>query len=223
MCSDYQRKKELGKMQGEFSHLKIPLRFPKHNEWGVREQSEIRPSQEALVVRRDAEGAELTPMRWGMVPFFHKGKDLKAWKAATFNARAETVKTAASFRGAFQRRRCLVVADAWYEWQGEGKPKPMYRLSPKGDTPMAFAGLWDRCTTADCGDVESFTIVTQPAGSPLNTVHDRAPVVLFQNEWSRWLDASAHVDDLLDCESADRFDIERYYRPEKPAEIGALI
>ncbi|MDB5714171.1 MAG: response-associated peptidase [Sphingomonadales bacterium] len=68
-----------------------------------------------------------------------------------------------------------------------------------------LAGIWDRCETTDQGAVESFTVVTQPARAPLNGYHDRAPVVLFGQNWSRWLDLSANVDDLLGPESTDRF------------------
>ena len=70
---------------------------------------------------------------------------------------------------------------------------------------MMCAGIWDRCETTDLGPVESFTIVTQPAGAPLNAHHDRASVVLFRDEWARWLDVDADVSDLLGPESRDRF------------------
>ena len=72
-----------------------------------------------------------------------------------------------------------------------------------------FAGIWDRCHTADLRPVDSFTIVTQPAGAPLNAYHHRAPVILFGDEWGRWLDTDADVSDLLGPESRDRFEIVR--------------
>ena len=70
-----------------------------------------------------------------------------------------------------------------------------------------FAGIWDRCDTADLDPVDSFTIVTQAAGAPLNGYHDRAPVVLFGQEWGRWLMGEADVSDLLGPESPDRFSV----------------
>ena len=70
-----------------------------------------------------------------------------------------------------------------------------------------FAGIWDRCETTDQGPAESFTIVTLPAGAVLNGYHDRAPVVLFGDEWARWLDLDGDVADLLGPESADRFTV----------------
>ena len=76
-----------------------------------------------------------------------------------------------------------------------------------GGEPIAFAGIWDRCETSDVGTVESCTIVTQPAGAPLNGYHDRAPVILFLGDWARWLDLEADVNDLLGPESKHHFDI----------------
>src|SRR3546814_6978014 len=80
-------------------------------------------------------------MRWGLVPFFHK-KPVREWKAATFNAKAETVKTLASFREPFRRRRCLIAADGWVEWKGEGKPKPKFYIAARDGESICFAGLW---------------------------------------------------------------------------------
>ena len=73
---------------------------------------------------------------------------------------------------------------------------------------MCFAGVWDRCATAYVGEVESFTIVTQPAGAPLNGYHDRAPVVIPRANWSTWLDTAADVSVLLGPESVDGFSVE---------------
>ena len=142
------------------------------------------------------------------MPWFHRD-NLKDWKFATFNARAETVKTARSFKDNFARRRCLVAASGWYGWTGEKGSKTMWQFEPK-DEPMYLAGIWDRCQTADAGVVESFTIIVQPAGPPLNAYHDRAPVALFGEECRAWLDLDADVDHLLGPESRDCFTIMRY-------------
>src|SRR3546814_7629829 len=103
-------------------------------------------------------------MRWGLVPFFHK-KPVREWKAATFNAKAETVKTLASFREPFRRRRCLIAADGWVEWKGEGKPKPKFYIAARDGESICFAGLWCRTRSDADGEVESFTLVTQPPGA----------------------------------------------------------
>jgi putative SOS response-associated peptidase YedK len=94
--------------------------------------------------------------RWWLVPFWHKGA-LKDFQLTTFNARSETVASAATFREAFKRRRCLVPASCWYEWTGPKGSKAKWRFTPRGEPWLCFAGIWDRCVTADAGEVESFT------------------------------------------------------------------
>lgn len=181
----------------------------------MQPMEQVRPTNQAPVAHLDREGRLVVAnLRWGLIPYFQSGKPIKSWKFTTINAMAETVKDKPSFRSCFKSRRCLVVADGWYEWSGsradDPKKKQPYLFTPKADQPpMAFAGLWDRCDTADEGPVESFTIVTQPAGSPLNGYHDRAPVTLFGDEWARWLDCSGDVDDLLGPESRDRFEVRK--------------
>lgn len=206
MCTDYRRTKGYAELREQFSQIRIPIVLPEpHAAPNLAPQSEVRPTNLAVVLRPHGDGVELARLRWGLIPFFHRGT-VKEWKAATFNARAETVATAPSYRGAFQRRRCLIAADGWVEWKGEGKPKPKFYIEPRGGEPICFAGLWDRCTTSDAGLVESFTMVTQPPGA-LSDVHDRAPVVLRQNEWARWLDAENDVADLLTAEPADLYTV----------------
>src|SRR3546814_4763992 len=108
-------------MRDEFTHIRLPVRFgPGAAAPNLAPQNEVRPTDQAVVFRRFDDGVELVRMRWGLVPFFHK-KPVREWKAATFNAKAETVKTLASFRMPFRRRRCLFAADGWVEWRGEGK------------------------------------------------------------------------------------------------------
>lgn len=171
---------------------------------------QIRPTNDAPIVRMIDGGPNVGKARWWLVPWFHKGA-VKDWKATTFNARAETVATSRAYRDSFKRRRCLVVVDGWYEWsgprEGDEKRKQPWLFKSRDGEPIMFAGIWDRCDTTDQGPVESFTIVTQPAGAPLNTYHDRVPVVLFGTEWARWLDVKADVTDLLGPESADRFTV----------------
>ena len=90
--------------------------------------------------------------------------------------------------------------------EGEGTPKPKFAIEPRNDEPICSARLWCRTRSDEDGEVESFTIVTQPPGT-LSDVHDRAPVVLWQDDWARWLDIDADVDDLLSAEPADRFTV----------------
>jgi putative SOS response-associated peptidase YedK len=178
----------------------------------IEPREQIKPTQHAPIVTLGDAGPEIWNARWWLVPFFHKG-ELKAWKSTTFNARSETVATSRSYRDAFQKRRCLVVADAWFEWMGErtdgsGRKQP-YVFRPKDDEPIMFAGIWDRCETSDQGIVESFSIVTQPAGSELNMYHDRAPVVLFGDQWSGWLAPQSDHAELIREQPANKFVVEK--------------
>ena len=217
MCGDYQRRKGFRSYVDEFSDLRLPLIFPElHAAPNLEPQAEIRPTVSAPIFRRRGGGVEMVTARWWLLPFWHKGP-LKAFKLATFNARAEDVAKKPAFCEAFKRRRCLVAADGWYEWTGPKGQKTKWLFTPQDDAPICFAGLWDRCETSDAGTVESFTIVTQPAGAPLNTYHDRAPVVLTQQHWQTWLDLDADVTPLLGPESADLFNVEYVSGPAAPS------
>ena len=214
MCSNYQRRKTYREYFEEFSHTAIPLVFPDlHAAPNLEPQPEIRPTDQAPIFRLGAGGLEMVAARWWLVPFFHKGP-LKEFRLATFNARSEDIASKPTFREAFARRRCLVPADGWYEWTGPKGGKTKWRYNPIGDTPICFAGLWEQATTSDAGPVLSFTIVTQPSGAPMNAHHDRAPIVLTQRDWARWLDTGAKVDDLLGPESPEAFTVTRISGPD---------
>ena len=146
-------------------------------------------------------------MRWGLVPYWFKGPTLKEFKLTTFNAKADPVVTAASFKGPFARRRCLVAADGWYEWTVGKGSKQRHLFTRKDGAPLTFAGLWERWKPPEGSPVEIFTIVTQPAGAPLSGYHDRVPVVIWQEDQKRWLSVKEGVSDLIVAQDADRFDL----------------
>lgn len=103
----------------------------------------IAPTQDVLAIRLNAEGhREAVDLRWGLIPFWAKDEKIAY---STINARAETVATKPAFREAFKRRRCLIAADGWYEWQEVApKVKQPYRFTLNPEAPFAFAGLWER-------------------------------------------------------------------------------
>ncbi len=113
------------------------------------------------------------------------------------NARAETLATKPAFRDAFRRRRCLVIADGFYEWHKRDGAKQPYFIHMKGDAPFAFAGLWARSEKFET-PIETCTIVTTEANALLRPMHDRMPVILDREACDRWLDAS--VDDTAALE-----------------------
>jgi len=148
----------------------------------------IAPTQTVDVVRAADSGNELVHMRWDLVPFFWK-KPLKDKKFSTFNARAETLATANSFRAAFRHRRCIVPVSGFYEWRRpkqKGQP-PVYFSSADG-TPLALAGLWDQWVDPGSGDpLLSCTIVTTEPNAMVKPLHNRMPVILTRSEAETWM------------------------------------
>jgi putative SOS response-associated peptidase YedK len=146
----------------------------------------VAPTQDAMAVRRHPETGErrLDLLRWGLVPHFTK--DLKAARRP-INARAETVATSGMFRGALAARRCLVPADAFYEWRVSNGDKQPYAIARRDGQPMAFAGLWEGWRSPEGEVLRSFTIVTTTANAALRPLHERMPVVLEPADWPAWL------------------------------------
>lgn len=142
---------------------------------------------------------ELAPLRWGLIPFW--AKDLKMG-ARMINARSETVATKPSFRSAFKKRRCLVVADGFYEWRKQGKQKQPYYISQANEKPFTLAGLWESWTNpAHDQVIESCTILTTSANAMMAPLHDRMPVFLDSDHHEIWLDAEFqdvnHLESIL--------------------------
>jgi putative SOS response-associated peptidase YedK len=125
-------------------------------------------------------------MRWGLIPFW--SKDAKVG-FSTINAKAETVATAPAFREAFKTRRCLIPADAFYEWQKIGaKTRQPFDIGMKDGSPYAFAGLWERWRDpATKEPLETFAVITTDPNELLQPLHDRMPVILEPKDYDRWL------------------------------------
>lgn len=179
----------------------------------LQPDDDVRPTTAQLVARQEEGRWVLDRMRWGLVPFWRGGKPLKdtargkgdGFKLTTFNARTETVASAATFRGAFARRRCLVPASAWYEWTGPAGGKTRHRFARADGQSLWFAGIWDHCETPDAGPVTSFTILTTPSQGWLTEFHTRAPVILEPADWAGWLDAAQDAGPLMAAVRPDRF------------------
>jgi putative SOS response-associated peptidase YedK len=146
----------------------------------------VAPTQDAMAVRRHPESGErrLDLLRWGLVPHFTK--DLKAARRP-INARAETVATSGMFRGALAARRCIVPADAFYEWRILDGDKQPFAIARRDGRPMAFAGLWEGWRSPEGEVLRSFAIVTTTANATLRALHERMPVVLEEADWPAWL------------------------------------
>jgi putative SOS response-associated peptidase YedK len=146
----------------------------------------IAPGQPVAVVRQEAraEGRELAFLRWGLIPDWADDPSIGNRLA---NARSETAATKPSFRRAFQSRRCLVVADGFYEWQKTNGRKQPYFVGLQSDRPFGLAGLWERWEKHG-EPVESCTILTTDANELMQPIHERMPVILPPDQYALWLD-----------------------------------
>lgn len=177
-------------MCGRFTLKTRPEVLAQHFELTEAPSVELRyniaPTQPVAVVRTGPEGSgrELSRLRWGLIPSW---ADDPAIGNRLINARAETAAEKPAYRAAFRNRRCLVLADGFFEWaKADGAKHPHYfRLKDGG--PFAFAGLWERWTKGE-QPIESCTLLTTEANDVVGPVHERMPVILGPEEYSRWLD-----------------------------------
>ena len=154
----------------------------------------------AAVVEHHGERV-LDTFRWGLVPFFAEGPKARS---PLINARAETVEVAPAFRTSFARRRCIVPADAFYEWRRHRDPasgrvtrSEPFAIRLQDDEPMAFAGIWAIWRDPRTAErLYSLAIVTGQPNDLVATVHDRMPVVLERDDWDTWLAEAATPDEL---------------------------
>jgi len=158
----------------------VPVLEPRYN---------VAPTQDVACIRAGEEGARAFAMlHWGLVPKWAKER---AIGNRMINARSETIAEKPSFREAFRKRRCLVLADGWYEWQVTAGGKQPWFIRRSDARPFAFAGLWERWKDPATGaQLESCTIATTDAAESIRKIHERMPVVLAESDWDRWLDAA---------------------------------
>jgi putative SOS response-associated peptidase YedK len=190
VCGRYDLSENPAAIRAKFSVPTVPE---------FKANMDVRPTELNPIVRlnRARDANECALARWGLVPSW--AKDL-TFGTRTINARAETLTTAPAFRGAFEARRCLVPASAFYEWSGPKGHRVKWRIVLADEPLFALAGLWewwkDR-SSADATPVHSYTIITTEPNSALADIHDRMPVIILPQHYARWLDPAQRVDDLL--------------------------
>lgn len=185
MCGRYARRSDKQRI-AEWFHAEQEAA-----ELGVPDSDyNVAPTTYQPIVResRTTGARKLVLARWGLVPFFTKNlKDLKTM--STINARAETITGTAMWREPVKKRRCLVPADAFYEWPKDPKaPRKPYAIEMKDGGMFAFAGLWDAWKDAEGKWLQSYAIVTTEANELMVKIHPRMPVILRQQDYDRWLD-----------------------------------
>jgi len=180
MCGRYSFAPEL-KIVNE--HYDITI-----NDGDLEKNYNCAPSQKLPVISNDAPG-ELNRYSWGLIPFWAKDKSI-GYKM--INARGETLTEKPAFRKAFKSRRCLVLADAFYEWKkvAGSKEKIPYRIFVPGQPVFSMAGIWETWKNPDGEIIRSFSIVTISPNELMAEIHDRMPVILSKEDEKNWLESN---------------------------------
>jgi putative SOS response-associated peptidase YedK len=148
----------------------------------------LSPTQQASVVMAAESGPQLRRARWGLIPSWAKDEKIGS---SLINARGETVATKPAFRSSFKKRRCLVLADGFYEWQKIGAGKQPIYIRMREGKPFLFAGLWDRWN-----DIETFTIITTTPNELCSKIHDRMPVILKDDDFLKWINPATPLEEV---------------------------
>lgn len=174
MCGRFSLKTTPDTLERIFGHAVPPGYRPRYN---------VAPGQEVLAILSDADGERAAMPKWGLVPFWAKDPSIGN---RMINARAESVAEKPAFRDAFRRRRCLVLADGFYEWRRmTGRKQPMWIQLQSGE-PFAFAGLWERWDRGQA-PLQTCTILTTGANEFMRSIHERMPVLLNGEAAADWL------------------------------------
>jgi putative SOS response-associated peptidase YedK len=199
MCGRYDLSDSPAAIRAKFSVPAVP---------GFAANADWRPTDRAPIVRLAADGErECVLARWGLVPPW--APDLK-FGTRCINARAETVASLPAFRSAWRKRRCLVPANAFFEWSGAKGQRLKWRISLREEPLFALAGLWEWWQDRASGEgVASYTIVTCAANAAIAPLHDRMPVILRETDYARWLAPAAGTEALLAPIEADTLQIAR--------------
>jgi len=167
----------------------------------ARARYNIAPTQRASVIRRTTAGLAVDELRWGLVPRWSRGDGGGGAAGATagplVNARAETLAGKPAFRDAFRDRRCLVLADGFYEWQVLGRSRQPWRFTRSGGEVFLMAGLWEWwLAPGRATPLETFTVITTAPNAVVAPIHDRMPACLDPESAALWLDPRTPVDML---------------------------
>ncbi len=161
-----------------------------------RPRYNIGPGSGIVAVYEDPErdGARRAGVfHWGLVPHWARDPNIGL---RLVNARAETVARKPAYREAFRRRRCLVPASGFYEWDRRLRPAWPYYIYPAGEPFMALAGVWEHWRHAGGTEIVSVALITMPANSLVGRIHDRMPLILPRGQWDAWLDCSRVPPDI---------------------------
>ncbi len=187
MCGRFTLTVNPADLQDAFSNYTFPTQFaPRFN---------IAPSQPVLAIpNNDKFKADF--FIWGLIPLWAKDPSIGN---RLINARAETLAEKPSFRGSYKHKRCLVLADGYYEWQATGvkKPKVPYFIHMQDRQPFAIAGLWDTWEGPDGSSLQTCTLITTAPNELMEPIHDRMPAILHPRDYAKWLDPAPQTPERL--------------------------
>ena len=185
MCGRYLRRSDKQRIAEAFRLGGLPDGFVLPTDFNIAPTS----VQPVIRLSRDTGQRELVMMRWGLIPYFAKSAtEFKAF--STINARAETLMSRSIWKGPFEKRRCLVPADGFYEWKKlDPKTKQPFAYTMRNDQPFAFAGLWDAWKDPANGEwLQTFAVITTDPNELTAEVHNRMPVIVHPGDYDRWLE-----------------------------------
>jgi putative SOS response-associated peptidase YedK len=187
MCGRFTQTASPEVIAQQFALTDPPLFTPRYN---------IAPSQPIAAIRIDPDTTTrtLVMLRWGLIPSW--AKDAKIGNQC-INAKAETVAEKPSFRSAFKKQRCLIVATGFYEWQVRGRVKQPMWIGLRSQHPFAFAGLWEHWTPAEGQPLETCTIITTEPNDLIAPIHSRMPVILAPTAYDQWLNPTFQHNESL--------------------------
>lgn len=187
MCGRFTLCQSAEEIAQAFQIPDVPPLEPRYN---------IAPTQPVATVLKTSENPDrqFRMLHWGLIPFWADDPKLGS---KLINARAESVADKPAFRSAFRHRRCLIVADGFYEWQQQENGKQPFYLRLKDDRPFAFAGLWEHWEEDRGEAIDSCTILTTNANELTSRIHSRMPVILDPKDYDLWLDPSVSKSETL--------------------------
>jgi putative SOS response-associated peptidase YedK len=182
MCGRYAVTSSPEAIRALFRYAEQPDFPPRYN---------IAPTQPIAIVRLHNGQRQFALVRWGLIPSWVKDPRTVS---LMFNARGETARDKPAFSAAMKRRRCLVPADGFYEWQKQGGRKQPFYIRARSGEPLAFAGLWETWVGPNGEEIDTAAIVTTAANSTLKPLHDRMPVIVPPEAFDLWLSGEADVE-----------------------------
>jgi putative SOS response-associated peptidase YedK len=186
MCGRFVITSPPAALRQAFGYVEQPNFPPRHN---------IAPTQPVPVIILENGGRHFRLMRWGLIPAWTKDPRKIS---LMFNARSETVQDRPAFKNAMKRRRCLVPADGYYEWQNAGGRKRPHFINRRDGGPVGFAALAETWVGPNGEEMDSVAIVTAPASADLAVLHHRVPVTISPDDFGRWLDCRTNdVEDVM--------------------------